>query len=378
MLPYWLLFLYFALGGLLGRSASRPAVPVSPGPSMPEATGVHEPPAAPRAGFRRGGVGLVFGMLLVTLMVGLRYRVGADWQTYEAIFARADLGSFGSSISRGDWGYQFVNALIAKSGGAVWQVNLVCAILFAWGLWRFAERQPDPWLVVVVAVPYLIIVVAMGYSRQAAALGILMAGLAAVSRGSGLFRFALYVAVAALFHRTAIVLLPLMGFVFPRSRASNLLLVLALSASLYTVFLQDSIDTLRTNYVDARYSSQGAGIRVAQIALAAIIYFVARERFGLDEVERRIWRNFSVVALLMIPALALTSSSTAVDRISLYLFPLQLAVISRLPLAYRRETLGRLVVVGYSAAVLFVWLNFAVHAQYWVPYRNVVTADRVR
>jgi hypothetical protein len=26
-------------------------------------------------------------------------------------------------------------------------------------------------------------------------------------------------------------------------------------------------------------------------------------------------------------------------------------------------------VVAYSAAVLFTWLTFAVHAQYWVPYR---------
>ena len=193
-----------------------------------------------------------------------------------------------------------------------------------------------------------------------------------------LFRFALYVGVAALFHRTAIVLLPLMGFVFPRSRASNALLLLAFSVSLYTVFLSDSVEILRTNYVDARYSSQGAGIRVAQVALAAVIFFFAHRRLGFDEVERRIWRNYSIAALLMIPALALTSSSTAVDRISLYLFPLQLAVISRLPLAFRREALGRLVVVSYSATVLFVWLNFAVHAQYWVPYRNVVTADRMR
>ena len=32
---------------------------------------------------------------------------------------------------------------------------------------------------------------------------------------------------------------------------------------------------------------------------------------------------------------------------------------------------GRLVlgIVGYYAAVQFVWLNFATHAQYWVPYQ---------
>ena len=29
----------------------------------------------------------------------------------------------------------------------------------------------------------------------------------------------------------------------------------------------------------------------------------------------------------------------------------------------------RVAVMLYSAAVLFVWLGFATHAQYWLPYR---------
>jgi hypothetical protein len=28
-----------------------------------------------------------------------------------------------------------------------------------------------------------------------------------------------------------------------------------------------------------------------------------------------------------------------------------------------------LAVLGYYAAVQFVWLNFAIHARWWVPYR---------
>jgi len=29
------------------------------------------------------------------------------------------------------------------------------------------------------------------------------------------------------------------------------------------------------------------------------------------------------------------------------------------------------IIMGY-AAVLFVWLNYATHAQYWLPYRNTL------
>jgi hypothetical protein len=62
-------------------------------------------------------------------------------------------------------------------------------------------------------------------------------------------------------------------------------------------------------------------------------------------------------------------SSTAVDRMSLYIMPLQIAVLSRIPLALNSSFGGRAVVLAYVALVEFVWLNFAQHARYWVPYQ---------
>ena len=68
-------------------------------------------------------------------------------------------------------------------------------------------------------------------------------------------------------------------------------------------------------------------------------------------------------------ALFLLPSTTVVDRLSLYLIPLQLAVLPRLAYLFKGRFLGRSLVIIYSALVLFVWLNFAVHAQYWLPYQ---------
>jgi len=65
-------------------------------------------------------------------------------------------------------------------------------------------------------------------------------------------------------------------------------------------------------------------------------------------------------------------SSTAVDRIALYVIPLQLFVFSSLPgLVRDRGTSTALIlgVVAYSFAVQFVWLNYADNAMEWVPYR---------
>jgi hypothetical protein len=47
-------------------------------------------------------------------------------------------------------------------------------------------------------------------------------------------------------------------------------------------------------------------------------------------------------------------------------------VFSRLPDAMasgQHRKAIRFLVVAYYAAVLFVWLNFASHSKYWIPYQ---------
>lgn len=65
--------------------------------------------------------------------------------------------------------------------------------------------------------------------------------------------------------------------------------------------------------------------------------------------------------------------STALDRMALYLLPLQLFVFSHLPDVISAHGRRNFKVVGlmlcYYALVLFVWLNFADNAHGWVPYQ---------
>jgi hypothetical protein len=71
----------------------------------------------------------------------------------------------------------------------------------------------------------------------------------------------------------------------------------------------------------------------------------------------------------------LPANSTAVDRIALYVIPLQLVVGAHLPGARLFGLTPKqmmLAALGFCVAVEFVWLNFAVHASYWLPYANVL------
>ena len=343
MIPYWLLFGYFLFGAVLSNAS---------------ATG-RQPSVAP----------MLFGIFAMMLMIGFRYEVGADWSTYQFLYDVAGRSGLARVLRIGDPGYQVLNWCLQRIGFGFWAVNLVCAAIFSWGLLRFARAQADPWLALVVAIPYLVVVVAMGYTRQGVAIGIIMAGLASLQRGGSLARFAIYIALAALFHRTAVVVFPLVALASDRNRFLNLLAGIAASILLYDLFLADSVDQFVSNYITTEYSSQGAAIRVVMNLLPAIIFLLFRERFRYLPRDENIWRNFSLAALLFLVLLLVVPSSTAVDRLALYIIPLQLAVLSRLPRAFNSSGPLRLAVVAYSVLVLFVWLNFAKHADYWLPYQ---------
>ncbi|UWX04046.1 EpsG family protein [Pseudoxanthomonas sp. NC8] len=308
--------------------------------------------------------------VLLAVTIGLRHEVGADWFNYLEHFRLASRLRLDEVFDRSDPGHYFLNWLTARLGGNVYWVNLAYASVLAWGTVTFCRRQPWPWLALVVAVPYMLIVVGMGYSRQAVALGFSLVGLVAL--GEKRVRvFVACVALGALFHKSAVLLLPIAMLANSRNRFVTASMVAAISALLYYLLLSEDVDALWNQYVRADMESQGAKIRVLMNTVPAALMLLYGNRLTSSPQERRLWTIIALLALLCLPLV--TVASTAVDRVALYLIPLQLYVFSRLPrLAgdnVRLRTGLVLGVIGYYAAVQFVWLNFATHARHWVPYQ---------
>lgn len=305
--------------------------------------------------------------VLLVAMIGLRHEVGGDWGQYVERIINVD---FETLTGRGDPAYFLLNWVGAYSGMGVYFANTVCAVVFTYGLVVFCRVQPRPWLALLVAVPYFVIVVAMGYTRQSAAIGLVMLGLVALSDGK-LARFVVYVAIAATFHKSAVILMPLAVVAGKRHHYLTAIWVGLSSLGSYVVILRDSVDSLNTSYMVAQYQSQGAAVRVAMNVVPAVIFLTFRRRFEMPEQDRKFWTWMSLGGLVFVVWLKLSPSSTAVDRVALYWIPLQLFVLSRLPdalgKAHSRATV--LWIVVYSFAVQFVWLNFASHAMYWLPYQ---------
>lgn len=346
MLMYWLLFLVPAWTGVVAGVNPKPAKKALE-PSW-----------------------LLVGLLL-TLLIGFRHQVGGDWGTYEEYYLIILGESLAEVLARDDPGYYLLNWLSGQIDGGVYGVNLVSGALFSWGLVAFCRQQPRPWLALAVAMPYMVTVVAMGYSRQGVALGMAMLGLARLKQGRTL-HFVVALALAATFHKSAVLLVPLAVMSAPRNRWWTGLWVGISAAVLYYLLLADSVDRLVEGYIGAEYQSEGAAVRIAMNVLPAGLLLLLRKRFVWQPAERNLWVILALLALACMTWLLLSPSSTAVDRVALYLIPLQLYVFSRLP-----DLLGRgggkrtwvWAITIYYGVVLFVWLNFATHAFAWLPYR---------
>lgn len=303
--------------------------------------------------------------------IGLRFEVGGDWYAYLAYLDRASEMTLLEVLTHGDPGYYLVNWLAYHLGGNIYWVNLVCGAILMSGIVSFARRQPLPWLALLVAVPYLIIVVGMGYTRQAVALGFTLLGLVALGDGQ-VRRFVFWVLVGAAFHKSAVLILPIAGLAASQSRLLSFVWAGAASLIGGYLFLFDSVDTLWTNYVEADYESQGGLIRVLMNAVPATIFLLFNRYMQLNDNERRLWFWMSVLATACIPLVII--SSTATDRVALYLIPLQLFVFSRLHTVLSDSLHRAYIVVGvvaYYALVQAVWLFFASHAYVWLPYQLV-------
>ena len=307
--------------------------------------------------------------LLFALMIGLRHEVGGDWFNYLPHFVRASQMSFAEAAAMGDPGHYLLNRWVAGMGGNIYTVNLIYAAVLMWGTVVFCRRQPNPWLALLAAVPYMLIVVGMGYTRQSVALGLALLGLVALGEHR-IRTFVICIAVGALFHKSAVLLLPIAMLAASRNRVLTSVMVMFCMGLMYYLLLMDSADDMWTNYVEADMQSSGGPIRVLMNAVPAVLIWMYRKRLVPDLQERKLWLWMAVFSLLCLPLVLV--SSTAVDRVALYLIPLQLFVFARVPrlaTTTRVRTLVVLGIVGYYAAVQFVWLNFATHAKYWVPYQ---------
>lgn len=317
--------------------------------------------------------------ILMWLVVGLREKVGSDWGTYLFFLNRAKEQNLQQTLLIGDPGYFVLNWYFASHPWGIYGVNLVVAGFFCYGVVAFCKAQTRPYLALSLAIPYLVIVVGMGYTRQSGAIGLVMVGLLWLEKGKTKI-YAICLGLASGFHSTALVMA---GFLFPtihRGKVGSvwirILIALSILYGATSTYFSSKLESLTAIYGVNLLHSEGAAIRVAMNLVPALIITFYPRKLGFTETSLRLWRwvGYSgigcAVGLIVFPSLG-----TAIDRLALYLIPMQIVVGTRLPesriFGLSKKELTSATIM-YTVCVQFVWLVFATNARLWLPYKNIL------
>jgi hypothetical protein len=358
MFPYWFLYSILAFGAVF---------------YPPRSQATQDGTIVDQSGSGRDLI-LILTAVLLVLMVGLRYRVGGDWLTYlvNSNFISGRSLTWSITNSPNEPGYTLVNWVVLKLGFEIWLVNLICAIPFVVGLTSLARQQPNPYLALAVAAPLLIIVVGMGYTRQATALGFLLIGITSLTAGKPFWMFLIWAGTGALFHFSVLFFVPLVALLLFRGTFLSVIMLISLGIIGYLFVLPTAFDRYSIGYIKTVYEAQGAIFRIALSALAGMIVTFGGRLFFVNPIEARIWRGWALLSLVSLLLLFFVPSTVIVDRLSVYLLPLQVIVFGRLPLVFggrQSQQLWTWLMITAYAGVLFLWLTFANHARFWIPYR---------
>jgi hypothetical protein len=182
-----------------------------------------------------------------------------------------------------------------------------------------------------------------------------------------------------LFHTSAVVILPLFLIIFLRRNILYTVLVAIGSIPVFIFALREKYEAMVQNYINAQYDSTGTLTRILMNVVPAIIFLLNRKKFHMSDDMKLVWTIISIISCLLIPAFAISPSSTVVDRLGLYLIPIQLMVFGNLPVVLGTKVedarIITFLVIGYYASVQFIWLNFATNAFAWLPYKSLLWSD---
>jgi len=355
MLIYWLLFAY-------------PAILALTAPAQVDPHGQRS------AGQKLAAFGFV---VFYTLLAALREEVGGDWINYIIIYEDIQLDKLAYALTSTDPLYGLSNWISAQFGMGIYLVNGICGLALVWGVVSATAKLREPWLAITMAVPYLLIVVGLGYVRQGAAIGMLLLAISTFERGQ-FWRTVFLLLTAIGFHSTAVMVFPLFAWAVSRRHMFLAIFFIALIVTAYFVVVVPRIAQFDAGYLQAEYDSLGASTRVLMSAIPSVLLLLRWRNFGEQLRASSVWVSMGIASIVAFALLAVSPSSTAVDRAALFFSPVQMVVFGEFQaltnLSTRAPLIYRSALIALAAFVQVVWLVFATNAPFWVPYQSLFSA----
>ena len=317
----------------------------------------------------------VFALLLV-FFVGTRGQVGCDYAAYEQRFHFSYIGlDWMEDMFEGEGLFNWLNMALLKAGLSYPMLLLVCGALFVACTLRFSLLAQRPLSLLVLSFPVLVVQLAMSGLRQASATAFLMLAMVAFVEGRRWWVMA-WIAVAALFHTSAIIFLPIAFLIGRRLSTLRMSLVVLALGPVVAYLLGSRLEVYNARYVQQIYgeqSSDGAWYRYALVLIPFIVMFW-KQRIVEREFPQLypLLRLFGLFTISLVVAGAI--SSVALHRFVFYVMPasiLALLCISEAIFASNSRRIGSLLPFLAYGAYITVWFGFSSHGtSCFIPYEN--------
>ena len=318
-----------------------------------------------------------FFCILLYLFIGFRFQVGGDWGSYLQTYHDFKFGNINYiydilfkkealfySL------YYFFSNFYYDFGFTT--VNLICAIFFMYGLYRFLITLNNPFFSLLISFHFLIIV-GMGYVRQSVTLGILFYILAIYNKISFL-KLNSIVIMGSFFHFTSFLYLGFNFFKFKFFlRFINFKILIIVLPLFFLLFF------LLIYYFFPKYAwfftiwirSYGAFYKIIPILFASLLYLFFNEKFKKEfpNTVFLIYQLCAIIGIILFPLSFFYPS--LVDRLFINLIPLYIIVFSKLLIFSKSYFISSIYFIFfslYNLLYLLIWFIYANNSFAWFPY----------
>ena len=304
------------------------------------------------------------------VFIGFRFETGCDFYAYYHRFEHYQNSLVSTEAIFPEVGFYYLNKLVIDAGLDFMWINVFCAAIYVYALYKFSARREYALRYIAIFVPILVIQLGMSGIRQATAVAFLMLAFNAFVDRSRI-RFIVCVLLAISFHGSAVIFLPLAFVMKKRPTFRRLIVGICLALPLALFFTADRLDTYQTRYGSGDVTSSGAVFRTGLLVLSALAFEYYRDRY-----ERYFPTDFYLMRIFSLASLGtgviLLVSTIAAHRIGYYIMPVHLLILARLPAVMNHgrpdPTLLTIPFAVYGAYIL-VWFSLSRHARLcYLPY----------
>lgn len=328
----------------------------------------------------------IINSLLLFLLIGFRYGIN-DWFLYERMFEDIyhanNINEVIKKISHGDIGFIFLNYLVKSLGFEFQFLNIIIATFCIFCLTKFAYREENPWLVIVISIPIVIIIMFMGFVRQGISFSFLLLSYLYLIEKK-VIKFAITVFLATLFHKSALFFII---FIISKYEFKNIWIIIRLIffililVFLYIFFKSDVFYRYFYYYLGfgkEEFGYFGAYSRLFLNLLPSIIFLVKPKFFSSNPTELRLLFFLSISLILL--CFLVSVQALFIDRINYYFVILQLVIYSRIYTKINSQKLKKvyaLILSLYSILITSIWFSFGTTSHAWLPYKFNTDISRI-